>query len=191
MSPRTVTLPGTGEPRQSPPTRATSQDEDPKTPGLCSFSVCTSETMSVPKKIKQKEALCLPELQLHLLNIKFPTDKAFQQLLVTGDAKRGAPFPANRRGARVVQAGMPRAALSQLGVAAVAAGQLQIPKAGPWCHRRAISRAGLSLSWSPNSLHSQTIWTPAHAPTQADGTCLGVWKFIFALPFSISKLASP
>lgn len=136
----------------------------------------------------KKEALCLPERWLHLINTEFPTDKAFQQLPVKSNRERGTPFPAKRG---KPEAGTRRALPSQLGVAAVAASQLQILKAGPWCHRHAISRAGLSLSWSPNSLHIQTIWTPAHAPTQADGTCLGVWKFIFALPFSISKLSSP
>lgn len=113
------------------------------------------------------------------------------QFLFNSNTKQSVPVPANH--------GKPRSSLSwDMESSAVTAGgrsggsqSTANIKAGPWCHRPAISWAGLSLSWSTNSLHIQSIWTLAHAPTQADGTCLGVWKFIFVLPFSISKLASP
>lgn len=125
------------------------------------------------------------------LILNFQPTKLFCQFLFNSSTKQGAPFPANQRKARLLLSWDAKSAAVAAGGRSGGSQSTANIKVGPWCHCHAISRAGLSLSWSPNSLHIQTIWTPARAPTQADGTCLRVWKFLFALPFSISKLASP
>lgn len=45
------------------------------------------KTMTVRTKNQTKEDFCLPELQVRLLNIEFPTDEAFHRFLVNSKAK--------------------------------------------------------------------------------------------------------